>query len=655
MRMTIMMASIARRVATSSLCGLSTSTTSTSPTSTSTSNKNGKTIDKKRFGGGHNKHNHRHDNGKKQQQPIISTTSTSSSGGLSSFSSSGGGGGDGIDDGPSSTSTSSSSNQTTTMITSNSQSSPKSSSSITSTNRSEKVKFGVPFVDVCSLHNDLPSLLIMMILKMNKEAPYKKDVFRAPGNQANMKKLIQFLQNGRLINLEQFSVHTIASVLKKFLRKLPDGIFGQKNEQLLFEIFGNLAIKTTNNDYSEEKILQIQRILFSLPIVTQHLLVLLFGTFRSISDSLQSSMTSESISISVAPSFFHSCISDGNKFAKIEDVQRFKIASSIMKFLIDNFGINNLFGKDNYDYYCRMTGKIVNVEENWTFTYHYPSKNLVPNMKSIPECNSSPMCSTNFQHHTNSIMMDSSNIIGNESIRSHSVENDDPHMMIISMEDNRVKFYNNNRLTNSESSPNDTTMMMMINNNGNQPKQMDNLKNVNQYAESTKSLTFLPIVHERQTQRMKTRSEWFLKSRGENSGGGGLGNHSNNSSFRSQNLLSSSTIPTSLSSSSTSSATTTTTTKGLIKKTSSKEKRDKVLLRRTSSKKSEKPCFNNNNNNLSNESTAINNSQKSTQDVSKNSNNKFSSIMMKKINDHDCTERSIRQTTIKYSYKPTKM
>lgn len=54
-------------------------------------------------------------------------------------------------------------------------------------------------------------------------------------------------------------------------------------------------------------------------------------------------------------------------------------------------------------------------------------------------------------------------------------------------------------------------MMMMINN-GNQPKQMDNLKNVNQYAESTKSLTFLPIVHERQTQRMKTRSEWFLKS-----------------------------------------------------------------------------------------------------------------------------------------------
>lgn len=41
-------------------------------------------------------------------------------------------------------------------------------------------------------------------------------------------------------------------------------------------------------------------------------------------------------------------------------------------------------------------------------------------------------------------------------------------------------------------------------------KKLDELKSVNRYAESTKSLTFLPIVHERQTQRMKTRSEWFL-------------------------------------------------------------------------------------------------------------------------------------------------
>lgn len=36
------------------------------------------------------------------------------------------------------------------------------------------------------------------------------------------------------------------------------------------------------------------------------------------------------------------------------------------------------------------------------------------------------------------------------------------------------------------------------------------LKEVNNHAEATRSLSFLPIVHERQVARMRTRSEWFL-------------------------------------------------------------------------------------------------------------------------------------------------
>ena len=75
-----------------------------------------------------------------------------------------------------------------------------------------------------------------MILKLNKEGPNKRDVFRAPGHQANMKKLIHFLQAGRLVNIANFSVHTIASVVKKFLRKLPDGVFGVEAEKQLFDI-----------------------------------------------------------------------------------------------------------------------------------------------------------------------------------------------------------------------------------------------------------------------------------------------------------------------------------------------------------------------------------------------------------------------------------
>ena len=57
-------------------------------------------------------------------------------------------------------------------------------------------------------------LFQVLILKINKQGPYKKDVFRAPGHQGNIKKLTHFLQTGRLVNIEHYSVYTIASVLK---------------------------------------------------------------------------------------------------------------------------------------------------------------------------------------------------------------------------------------------------------------------------------------------------------------------------------------------------------------------------------------------------------------------------------------------------------
>ncbi|KAG8331230.1 hypothetical protein J6590_045421 [Homalodisca vitripennis] len=163
-------------------------------------------------------------------------------------------------------------------------------------------------------------MALVLILKLNKEAPLKKDVFRAPGHQGNMKKLIHFLQTGRLVNIDNFSVYTIASVLKKFLRKLPGGIFGRTNEQQLFTIVQMNSI-TQQRD-------EIYKLISSLPPHTQRLLVLLFGTFRVIATNAErahTGMTAEALGVSVAPSFFQSCVSDG-KTAKMEDVLRYKVS-----------------------------------------------------------------------------------------------------------------------------------------------------------------------------------------------------------------------------------------------------------------------------------------------------------------------------------------
>lgn len=77
----------------------------------------------------------------------------------------------------------------------------------------------------------------------------------------------------------------------------------------------------------------------SLPDYTQRLLVLLFGTFRTIASNSEragTGMTSEALGVSVAPSFFQSCVSDG-KTARMEDVLRFKVSVLKINLIIVDF------------------------------------------------------------------------------------------------------------------------------------------------------------------------------------------------------------------------------------------------------------------------------------------------------------------------------
>ncbi|XP_015786329.1 rho GTPase-activating protein 20 [Tetranychus urticae] len=441
----------------------------------------------------------------------------------------------------------------------------------------ERVKFGVPLDQVCCIHNDIPGPLLILILKLNKEGPYKKDVFRAPGHQANMKKLIHFLQTGRLVNIDNFSVYTIASVLKKFLRKLPGGIFGHEAESRLFEII--------EKEDTEEKREEINRLITSLPPVHQHLLVLLFGTFRAIastSKKANTGMTSEALGVSVAPSFLQSCVSDGCKIAKMEDVHRYKVATMIMKFLIDNFGVSNLFGRENYEYYARISGRVLKVEENWIFAFKYPPDSFVSPISSCEECQSTPtLCPSSASEVSSSAC---------KAVDKGAILADDVYARLsMSLEESffKVKTTKSNPSTATTSPTIITTSSPIYHHH--YPQQLmhesqdmqeheddslnlEQLRQVNRYAESTKSLSFLPIVHERQTQRMKTRSEWFLNP-------GEIDVPSSSSNLSNPNSHSHPTAPSSTIKSNNKNCGS---GGGVIRRTSSKEKR---LVRRSSSKK----------------------------------------------------------------------
>ncbi|XP_053668885.1 uncharacterized protein LOC128719286 [Anopheles marshallii] len=387
-------------------------------------------------------------------------------------------------------------------------------------NRLEKVKFGVPLEDVCK--NDIPGPLLVLILKLNKEAPCRKDVFRAPGNQGAMKKLIHFLQQGRLVNVDNYSVYTIASVLKKFLRKIPGGVFGRDGEAELFQI-----VDLDDEVQQQEK---IHRLLMSLPGHTQRLLVLLFGTFRVIasnSERAETGMTSEALGVSVAPSFFQSCVSDG-KTARMKDVLRFKVATKIMKQMIEQFTACDLFGRVNYEYYARVTGRVLRVQDEWICSFRYPPP---PRGKTAQqhyalklaletektwlqcECERWGLIAQEESHSTPALLTTGGPNVGNSAVSlgiipEHSLLESCARLSV-SLEGPGIFNVQKSSCSSSSHSSSSNTRS------GSQHHMtMDELRAVNRYAESTKSLSYLPQVHERQAARMRTRSEWFLGARG---------------------------------------------------------------------------------------------------------------------------------------------
>ncbi|KAK7582628.1 hypothetical protein V9T40_014073 [Parthenolecanium corni] len=213
----------------------------------------------------------------------------------------------------------------------------------------EKVKFGVPLKYVCADH--IPGALLILILKLNREGPFKKDVFRAPGNQASVKELISFLQTGTILNIEHYSVYTVASVLKKFLSKIPGGIFGEEIEKELLRI----AKETVDPDQRGQL---IHDLFTSLPDPTQKLLTLIFGTLSAIainSINSKSLMNAHALGVCVAPSFFVSC-GDQTKLS-LNDIESYRNAISLITFIIENYAEFDFFDTKHYEYYVHITGR----------------------------------------------------------------------------------------------------------------------------------------------------------------------------------------------------------------------------------------------------------------------------------------------------------
>ncbi|CAG5129523.1 unnamed protein product [Candidula unifasciata] len=234
--------------------------------------------------------------------------------------------------------------------------------------RSQKLKFGASLSSALK-HDYLPGPLVDILVHIAREGVLTTDVFRRPGNPNDTRRIVKRLTEGKQVIYANYSFYTLASVVKKFLLKIPGGIFTPEGEEHLLQV---LAIGP-----KVEQIESVHSFMETLTRAHQQLITMLFGTwYRIVTYQDQNCMSVEALSRSVAGSMFHTCAEDP---AKVER------ASRIMQFLIDNFGVESMFGQDNVRFFVETTHTGLHIQELFHYGYVSEAQRIPPGTSEFIE------------------------------------------------------------------------------------------------------------------------------------------------------------------------------------------------------------------------------------------------------------------------------
>ncbi|XP_052823671.1 uncharacterized protein LOC106870372 isoform X1 [Octopus bimaculoides] len=233
--------------------------------------------------------------------------------------------------------------------------------------KTEKLKFGVA-ISVALKADYIPRPFVDLLVYIAKEGVTTTDLFRRPGNPYDTRRIVKRLEEGKPVIFTNYNFYTLASVVKKFLLKLPGGIFTPSGEEKLLEVL-NMS------EYSDQ-CQHVNQFIQSLSVSHRQLVSLLFGIwFRIVNHSDINSMTVETLARSVAGSMFLTCADDPDKV---------ELAIRIMQLLIDNFGVANMFGHENITYFTQTTLTGINVREKFRYEYNYPPEEILPRADALP-------------------------------------------------------------------------------------------------------------------------------------------------------------------------------------------------------------------------------------------------------------------------------
>ncbi|XP_046374336.1 uncharacterized protein LOC124147669 isoform X2 [Haliotis rufescens] len=325
----------------------------------------------------------------------------------------------------------------------------------------------------------LPLPFVEMLVHIAQEGVCTVDLFRRPGNPTDIRHIINRLSKGKQVIYMNYSFYTLASVVKRFLLRLPGGVLTAEGEERLLQV---LTI-----GHKKDQLQIVHDFIETLSKAHQQILTLLFGTwFRIVSNSEVNSMTVEALARSCAGSMFHTCAEDPGKVEQ---------ASRIMQLLIDNFGCPAMFGRENIDYFTEITSTGILVREKFRYQYQYPSDEILPHVSDdIIEMTSTGGDSQREHEHA----------------PSESPESSSPfpsHHPFPDMEESQ--------LVNTVSTVSAPEVSLMPSPEvSKRPKSVeDNLNEVKTFYHS-RSLSRFNSVKRKQLERLRQRSDWFLGPNG---------------------------------------------------------------------------------------------------------------------------------------------
>eukprot|EP00116_Pleurobrachia_bachei_P002033 sb/3462295/ len=161
--------------------------------------------------------------------------------------------------------------------------------------------FGVDFsVHLCATHCSIPHVVVKCVNYIEEHGMQTKGIYRVAGAKSKMQSLCRSFENGlNLVDLTEKSPHLVSSVLKLYLRQLPEPLLMHSNYAELIEV----ALRHQESpDKKVEHLQDIRKVLLLLPKANRYTLRFIVEHLNRVSkNEAQNQMSSMNLGIVFGP------------------------------------------------------------------------------------------------------------------------------------------------------------------------------------------------------------------------------------------------------------------------------------------------------------------------------------------------------------------